>query len=118
MKNRVIMQGEVYKCDMGDVIGSEQSGVRPSLVVSVDVLNRTSTNILVFPITSKLKKIQPFHKLLTQEKYPFLKYKVNTVLCENMKSISKDRINQYLGRIEDDDLEDILEIKEFVFKEI
>ena len=118
MKNRVIMQGEVYICDMGDVIGSEQSGIRPSLVISVDVLNRTSTNVVVLPITSKMKKVQPFHKLLSQEKYPFLKYDMNIVLCENIKSISKDRINQYLGRIDDDDLEDILKLKEFVFKEI
>lgn len=118
MKNKDITQGEVYFCDMGDVIGSEQSGIRPSLIISVDILNRTSTNVVVLPITSKIKKIQPFHKILLQEKYPFLKYKINTVLCENIKSISKDRISQFLGSIDDDDLKDVLKIKEFVFKEI
>ena len=116
MSERCILQGEVYICDL-DGRNSEQSGSRPCLVIQVDVLNRTSKNVIIVPITSKRKKNLPTHIELLQSDYPFLAYKVNTVLCENIRSISKYRLEKKLGVISKEDLLKILEAKEYAFIE-
>ena len=53
---RQINQRDVYYCDFGDNDGSEQSGERPSLIISNDLGNVNSDTIIVLPITSKKKK--------------------------------------------------------------
>ena len=53
---RQINQRDIYYCDFGDNDGSEQSGERPSLIISNDLGNVNSDTIIVLPITSKKKK--------------------------------------------------------------
>ncbi len=117
MNRRVILQGEVYICNLDDSQNCEQNGRRPCLVIQVDVLNRTSKNVIIVPITSKKKKSLPTHVELLQSDYPFLDYTINTVLCENIRSISKYRLEKKLGIITKEDLQQVLKAKEYAFVE-
>lgn len=117
MSKRKIYQGQIYICNLGeDNIGSEQSGERPCLVIQNNILNYTSDVIIVVPITSKRKKSLPTHYLLTNQKYPFLNFDENTVLCECIRSLSKKRLGKLVGQIEIDDLNQILKVKEYAYK--
>ena len=115
MGKRVILQGDVYVCDLKDGVGSEQNGDRPCIIIQLNILNKTSKNVIVVPITSQRKKALPTHLVLNQKDYQFLNCKTNTVLCENIRSISKSRLKKYLGAINEDDLARILKIKEYAF---
>lgn len=116
MSKREIYQGQIYICDLGnDNIGSEQSGERPCLVIQNNILNATSEIIIVIPITSKRKKVLPTHYILTNQKYNFLSCD-NTVLCECIRSLSKRRIKKLIGQIDNDDLMQILNTKEYAYQ--
>ena len=117
MSTREIYQGQIYICDLGNNnVGSEQSGERPCLVIQNNILNAISEVIIVLPITSKRKKSLPTHYILTNQKYNYLTFNENTVLCECIRSLSKKRLGKLLGQIEQTDLEAILEIKEYAYK--
>lgn len=57
--DEMIKRGDVYYADLSPVVGSEQDGVRPVLVVSNNIGNHTSKTVIVVPITSKPKKQTP-----------------------------------------------------------
>ena len=98
-------------------VGHEQSGVRPVLVVSADIRNENSNNVFVFPITHARKKFQPCHYILSNKDYPFFNFERQIVLCEEGRSISKERLERFLGAITQKDISYILECKEYVFVE-
>lgn len=54
-KIRNVFQGDIYICNLNDNIDSEQGGDRPCIIIQLDILNRTSNNVIVVPITSKIK---------------------------------------------------------------
>lgn len=113
-----IKQGEVWMCNLSkDTIEHEQKGVRPCLVISVDVRNSNSSNVFIFPITHAKKKEQPCHYKLYKQDYPFFHYKENIVLCEEGRSISKNRLQRKIGIIFSEDINNILKCKEYVFIE-
>ena len=115
---RRILQCEVYICDLSvDSIGCEQKGKRPCIVIQLDILNRTSNNVIIVPITSRKKRLLPTHIELEKDNYDFLIYKHNTVLCENIRSISKDRLGKFIGKITEEDLKKILKAKDYAFIE-
>ena len=118
MKKREIKQRDIYMCDLTqDSIDSEQKNIHPVVVVSIDIRNSTSPNVYIFPITHSNKKTQPTHIILNKIDYPFFTYNVNTVICEEGRSISKKRLERFLGEISKEDLDKILECKEYVFIE-
>lgn len=110
------MQGDIYICNLQDGIDSEQCGSRPCVVLQLDILNQTSNNVIIVPITKQRKKQLPTHVLLSKEKYEFFNYNINTVLCENIRCISKNRLEKYVGKIDEEDLEKILDAKENSFR--
>jgi mRNA-degrading endonuclease toxin of MazEF toxin-antitoxin module len=119
MKKREIKQGEIYFCNLdGDTIDNEMMGTHPVLIASLGLRNDTSPNVFVFPIThSANKKIQPTHYILYKSKYPEFSYEKNTVLCEDGRSISRKRLERFVLKIDDEDFQNILKCKEYVFKE-
>ena len=116
-KKKEVKQGDVWMVDLPKGEDSEQQNVRPCLVMSVNIRNESSPNVFVFPITHAKKKKQPCHYVLYKENYPFFTYKENTVLCEEGRSISKNRLERMLGKIFYKDIIEILKCKEFVFVE-
>lgn len=104
---------------MADLRGmdSEQKGVHPVLIVSTQYINRTSPNVIAFPITHQNKKRMPFHYVLHKRDYDFFLYDRNIVQPECMKHISINRLQRYLGKISEKDMFLILQNKEYVFIE-
>lgn len=115
---RQINQRDIYYCDFGDNDGSEQSGERPSLIISNDLGNVNSDTIIVLPITSKKKKDLPIHYILYKNIYPFFKDEENTVLTEQIRCVSKKKLHKKMGQISVEDFNNIVMILNVNFKPI
>lgn len=92
---------DVLLVDFGDTIESEQSGIRPSIVVQNDIGNYYSSTTIVIPLTKEHKNLnQPTHTLIRHGVNNGLMYD-SVALAECMRQISKSRIIRYLGKITD-----------------
>lgn len=93
-----IKRGELYYADLSPVVGSEQGGVRPVLVVQNDVGNRFSPTVIAAAVTSKLDKARlPTHIELSAELYGLSKDSV--VLLEQIRTIDKRRLKERIGAL-------------------
>ncbi len=94
----VIKRGELYYADLNPVIGSEQGGIRPVLVLQNDVGNKYSPTIIAAATTSKLDKAKlPTHIELPREQSSLPKNSV--VLLEQIRTIDKSRIKEKIGEL-------------------
>jgi len=89
---------DVYFVDLSPVEGHEQGGIRPCVIVSNDVCNKNSSVISVAPITSKQKVSLPTHVDLPKIECKGLKMD-STILCEGVRSLSKNRIKTNIGLV-------------------
>ena len=88
-----IVRGDVYFADLSPVVGSEQGGLRPVLVVQNNVGNKYSPTIIVAAITSQLSKAKiPTHIELPSHTYNLPKDSV--ILLEQIRTIDKKRLNE------------------------
>lgn len=88
-----IRRGDVYYADLRPVIGSEQGGIRPVLVIQNDVGNRHSPTVIVAAITSQINKSKlPTHVELSARQYEMVKDSV--VLLEQLRTIDKRRLKE------------------------
>lgn len=93
-----IRKGDIYYADLRPVIGSEQGGVRPVLIIQNNVGNRFSPTVIAAAITSrKGKRILPTHIRLRDEQ-PGL-YNDSMVLLEQVRTIDRARLKEYIGRL-------------------
>ncbi|MGN0795477.1 MAG: type II toxin-antitoxin system PemK/MazF family toxin [Christensenellales bacterium] len=96
----MIKRGDLYYADLSPVVGSEQGGVRPVLVVQNDVGNKYSPTIIAAAITSQLNKAKlPTHINLPAEEYGLPKNSV--VLLEQIRTIDKRRLKDKIGELPD-----------------
>ena len=87
----VIRRGDIFYADLRPVIGSEQGGVRPVLIIQNDVGNRHSPTVICAAITSQMNKAKlPTHVELDSRKYDLVKDSV--VLLEQLRTIDKKRL--------------------------
>ena len=92
--------GDVYMIQF-DGSGSVQRGFRPGVVFSNNKGNENSPNVIVFPLTTSLKKMsQPTHVVLDAERCG-LKY-TSMVLCENPQCIPKSMLGRYITHLDDE----------------
>ena len=98
---RKIKRGDIYYANLNPVIGSEQGGTRPVLIISNDVGNKHSPTVIVAPITSRIntKAKLPTHTLISN--FEGLD-KNSIILLEQVRTIDKQRLEQYLGMVPDD----------------
>ena len=95
--NDRIKRGEIYYADLSPAVGSEQGGIRPVLILQNDTGNRHSPTTIVAAITSREKKAAlPTHVDITAAG---LKTK-STVLLEQIRTIDKNRLAEYVGRLD------------------
>ena len=93
---QLIKRGELYYADLSPVIGSEQGGVRPVLLVQNDVGNKYSPTVIAAAVTSKLTKARlPTHIELSARTYGLVKDSV--VLLEQIRTIDKRRLKERIG---------------------
>ena len=94
-----INRGEIYYADLSPVVGSEQGGVRPVLVVQNDVGNKYSPTVIVAAITSQLSKAKlPTHIELDKESYNLPKDSV--VLLEQIRTLDKRRLKEKVSSLD------------------
>ena len=93
-------RGELYYADLSPVIGSEQGGVRPVLIVQNDVGNKYSPTVIVAAVTSQINKAKlPTHIELSAEKYGLPKDSV--VLLEQVRTLDKRRLREKIGSVDE-----------------
>ncbi len=96
-----IKRGEIYYADLSPIVGSEQGGIRPVLILQNDMGNHFSSTTIVAPITSvPKKKSQPTHIFID---YDFLESE-SVILLEQLRTIDKQRLSDYLGQISQQDM--------------
>lgn len=94
----MIKRGELYYADLSPVVGSEQGGVRPILIVQNDVGNRYSPTVIAAAITSKINKAKlPTHIELNALEFGLMKDSV--VLLEQIRTLDKKRIKERIGQL-------------------
>ena len=95
----VIRRGDVYYADLRPVIGSEQGGIRPVLIIQNDVGNRHSPTVICAAITSRMNKAKlPTHIELNAEKYHMIKDSV--ILLEQVRTIDKSRLKDKICHLD------------------
>lgn len=96
-----IKRGDVFYADLSPVIGSEQGGVRPVLILQNDVGNRFSPTVIVAAITSQLEKAKlPIHVGLSASTLGLERDSV--ILLEQIRTIDKKRLRERVTRLEPD----------------
>ena len=97
----MVKRGDVFYADLSPVIGSEQGGVRPVLVVQNDIGNKYSPTIIIAAITSQINTAKlPTHVEITAPEYGLPKDSV--VLLEQIRTIDKKRLREKIGKFNDD----------------
>ena len=91
----LIRRGDIFYADLNPVVGSEQGGIRPVLVVQNNVGNKHSPTVIVVPISSVRKKNLPVHIQIRCSERP----KNSTILVEQIRTIDRSRLRKYVGSL-------------------
>lgn len=90
-------RGEIYLVDLSNHVGSEQSGIRPAIIVQNERGNTYSPTTIICPLTSQSKTLLDTHVTLAPNDCGILKE--STVLCEQVRVIDKSRVRKKLGEV-------------------
>ena len=100
MDNSVVKRGDIFYADLSTVVGSEQGGVRPVLIVQNDTGNRHSPTVIAAAITSQTGKARlPTHISLAAMSCGLPKDSV--VLLEQIRTLDKRRLREHMGRVDE-----------------
>jgi len=103
--NKSILRGDLYYADLNPVVGSEQGGIRPVLVIQNDIGNKHSPTIIVAAITSKaMKTILPTHCRLSAQSGLDLN---SVALLEQIRTIDKRRLKDYVGVLGQEEMQEV-----------
>lgn len=95
-----VKRGDIYYADLSPVVGSEQGGVRPVLIVQNDVGNRYSPTVIAAAITSKMSKNRlPTHIDVYADRVGLAKDSV--ILLEQIRTLDKRRLREHMGRVDE-----------------
>jgi mRNA interferase MazF len=96
----LVKRGDMYYADLSPVVGSEQGGVRPVLIIQNDTGNKYSPTVIAAAITSQLGKNKlPTHIEINSEEFGLKADSV--ILTEQIRTIDKSRLKEKIGHIED-----------------
>lgn len=97
----MIKRGDIFYADLSPVIGSEQGGVRPVLIIQNDIGNKYSPTVIVSAITSQINKAKlPTHIEINGTEYGLNKDSV--ILLEQIRTIDKKRLREKIGHFDQD----------------
>ena len=101
-----VKRGEIYYADLSPVVGSEQGGMRPVLIIQNDVGNRYSPTVIAAAITSRLGKTKlPTHIDVHAQRAGLSRDSV--VLLEQLRTLDKRRLKERMGRLDEDMMREI-----------
>lgn len=94
-------RGDVYFADLSPVVGSEQGGVRPVLILQNNIGNRFSPTVIVAAITAQIQKAKlPTHVEIDAKKYGFERDSV--ILLEQIRTLDKQRLTDKITQLDDE----------------
>lgn len=97
----IVKRGDVYFADLSPVVGSEQGGVRPVLIIQNDIGNRFSPTVIVAAITAQIQKAKlPTHVEIDAQRYGFERDSV--ILLEQIRTIDKQRLTDKITHLDDE----------------
>ena len=92
-------RGDIYYADLSPVVGSEQGGIRPVLIIQNDIGNKHSPTVICAAITSRMNKAKlPTHVEISSRDYGIVKDSV--VLLEQIRTIDKQRLKEFVCRVD------------------
>ena len=101
-----VKRGDIFYADLSPVIGSEQGGLRPVLIVQNDVGNRYSPTVIAAAITSKMGKTKlPTHIDVVAKEVGLAKDSV--ILLEQIRTIDKQRLKEKMGHLDDETMNSV-----------
>lgn len=97
----IVQRGEVYFADLSPVVGSEQGGIRPVLILQNDIGNRFSPTVIVAAITAQIQKAKlPTHVEIDAERYGFDRNSV--ILLEQIRTLDKTRLTDRITKVDNE----------------
>lgn len=99
-KPEKVLRGQMYFSNLDPVIGSEQGGNRPVLIIQNDVGNSSSPTVIVAPITTKIKKMRQLTHICIPPHFGLPRRSM--VMLEQIRTIDKSRLGNYVGCLDDD----------------
>jgi len=97
----VVKRGDIFYADLSPVIGSEQGGIRPVLILQNDIGNKYSPTVICAAITSQINKAKlPTHIEIDASRYTLVKDSV--VLLEQIRTIDKKRLREKVSHLDDE----------------
>ncbi len=101
-----VTRGDVVLCDLNPVIGTEQAGIRPAVIVQIDRANAVSPHTIIAPFTSKIRRsLLPSHVFVPAGIGGLSQNSV--ILCEQIRAIDKSRIIRVIGHLDASHLEQL-----------
>ncbi len=101
-----VKRGDIFYADLSPVIGSEQGGVRPVVIVQNDIGNKYSPTVIIAAITSQINKAKlPTHIEINAPEYGLPKDSV--VLLEQIRTIDKRRLREKIGKFNEDMMDSV-----------
>ena len=98
--DKAMKRGDIYRADLDPVVGSEQGGVRPVVIIQNDTGNLYSPTVIVAAMTTRRKKAHlPIHVPVSAEESGLNRDSV--VLTEQVRTLEKSRLTKYLGHLSD-----------------
>lgn len=110
----IIKRGDIFYADLRPVVGSEQGGIRPVLVLQNDTGNKTSPTTIVVTMTSRVDKkfSLPTHVMLYKDDTYGLP-KDSVIQCESVRTIDKKRFKKKIGYVNEDSVDSVMrDVKE------
>ena len=107
----MINKGDVYLADLDPVVGSEQGGIRPVVILQNNIGNKYSQTTIIAPMTTKKKSYVPMH---FKPRENFLA-KSSILLLEQIRTIDKNRLIKRIGALSDDNMKKIDELIDLNF---
>lgn len=96
----MVKRGDIYYADLSPVVGSEQGGLRPVLIVQNDTGNKHSPTVIAAAITSQVGKARlPIHIELTAQSYGLSRDSV--ILLEQIHTLDKSRLRERMGKLDE-----------------
>ncbi len=104
----VVKRGDIFYADLSPVVGSEQGGIRPVLVVQNDIGNKFSPTVIIAAITSQINKAKlPTHIEILADDYGLSKDSV--ILLEQIRTVDKKRLRERIGKLDEELMERVNE---------
>ncbi len=101
-----VRRGDIFYADLSPVVGSEQGGIRPVIIIQNDIGNRYSPTVIVAAITSQINKAKlPTHVEISSEEYGLNRDSV--VLLEQIRTLDKKRLKEKIGHMTEDDMKKV-----------